>query len=171
MGSDVLAALSVMLEAGWKPAPEFFDQFLSAARRLQRWYACRILAQHNQVRLAAQTGKNPRPISASQAATAWLMLANWQMALAEPVQAVRMPGSSAGLGSGRNFYTSASLKRLRARWLLDARGEAAGLSGKITARLSGWSPGDGEPCLASLNGEQRKSCGTNASRFSTAAGE
>ncbi len=155
--SDVLAALSVMLEKGWKPSADFFDQLLASAPALQRWHACRILAQQNQMRLAAQIGgKIPDLFPATQAATAWLILANWQVALAEPAEAIHCLDRALAAAVPETSYTNPFFEALRARWLLTPAAERPAFTENITARLSGSYQAMAAALLASLNGEHSK---------------
>lgn len=135
---EVHAALTTMLEAGWKPQPEFLPGLLTSAPALPAWHACRILAQHGQTGLACRLGEQVASrFPASQADTAWLVIADWHVGLGETAGAIRNLDHVIDTVIPEPTYASSFFMALRARWLLTPEDERAAFAEKTLARLKG----------------------------------
>lgn len=118
----VKAALSRMLEAGWRPSGT--DVF-AGAPPIKRWQICDLLASRNFYEAACQLGRNipdELPIDSgagtSPASAAWLEFARWKIALRDPDGAIACLDRALACTPPSASLGSPLLAALRARWLL-----------------------------------------------------
>lgn len=157
---DVQSALAIMLEAGWKPEAAFFEGVFSEAPAIQQWQMCRALAQANHFRLACELGeKVPQLFPGSQAASAWMTLANWHVALAEPEAAMRCLDQALEIATPDATYAAPFFDALRGRWLLTPEDERPVFARAVAEKLNGNAEVLAAALLASLAGENEKATG------------
>ena len=116
---SILAALTRMLEANWRPSGEFLARLFAQAPALTRWQASEALASKNLFRAACTLGESvPDALPASQACSAWIELARWWIALCEPDEAVRRFDKAIKSAPSAISFGEPLFLALRARWML-----------------------------------------------------
>ena len=134
---SVLAALSRMLEANWRPSPEFLTRVFAYAPALPRWRASEFLAQKNLLRTACALGETvPGSLPASQACSAWIELARWWIAQCNPEEAITRLDRAIDCAPSSLSFSEPLFAALRARWLLTPESQRATFEEEVTARLS-----------------------------------
>ena len=133
---SVLAALSRMLEAKWRPSSEFLTRLFAYAPALPRWQASEFLAQKNLLRTACALGETvPGTLPASQACSAWLELARWWIALCDPDEAITRLDRAIDCAPSSISFSEPLFGALRARWLLTHESQRPAFEEEVTARL------------------------------------
>lgn len=133
---SVLSVLPRMLEANWRPSPEFLARLFSQAPALPRWRASEFLAQRSFLRTACALGETvPDALPASQACSAWIELARWWIAQCEPEEAIARLDRAIDCAPSSLSFSEPLFAALRARWLLTPESERAAFEEEVSARL------------------------------------
>jgi thioredoxin-like negative regulator of GroEL len=133
---SVLAALSRMLEANWRPPSEFLTRVFAYAPALPRWRASEFLARKNLLRTACALGETvPGALPASQACSAWIELARWWIAQCDPEEAISRLDRAIDCAPSSLSFSEPLFAALRARWLLTPESQRAAFEEEVTARL------------------------------------
>ncbi len=133
---SVLAALSRMLEANWRPSSEFLTRVFAYAPALPRWRASEFLAHKNLLRTACALGETvPGSLPASQACSAWIELARWWIAQCDPEEAIIRLDRAIDCAPSSLSFSEVLFAALRARWLLTPESQRAPFEEEVIARL------------------------------------
>jgi tetratricopeptide (TPR) repeat protein len=133
---SILAALTRMLEANWRPSGEFLSRLFAQAPALTRWQASEALASKNLFRAACTLGESvPDALPASQACSAWVELARWWVALCEPDEALRRFDKAIESAPSAISFGEPLFLALRARWLLTPNEDKRAFEESVTLRL------------------------------------
>jgi predicted Zn-dependent protease len=133
---SILAALSRMLEAKWRPPPELLTRVFAYAPALASWQASEALADKSLLRTACALGENvPRGLQASQACSAWMEMARWWIALCDPDQAINCLDRAIDSAPSSISFSEPLFAALRMRWLLTPESQKPAFEKEVTARL------------------------------------
>jgi tetratricopeptide (TPR) repeat protein len=133
---NILAALSRMLEANWRPSSDFLARLFAQAPALARWQAAESLANRNLFQAACTLGETvPDALPASQACPAWIEIARWWIALCEPDEAVARLDKAIECAPSTISYGEPLFAALRARWLLTAEDKRTAFEADMASRL------------------------------------
>ncbi|HET9524457.1 MAG TPA: tetratricopeptide repeat protein [Terrimicrobiaceae bacterium] len=134
---NVLAAFSRMLEAKWRPAPEFLTRVFGYAPPLARWQASEALADKGHLLTACTLGETvPGALQASQACSAWMQMARWRIALCDPDEAIRCLDQAIDSAPSAISFSEPLFSALRARWLLTPDTRRPAFEEELTGRLA-----------------------------------
>ncbi|HEY5743813.1 MAG TPA: hypothetical protein VIS99_14885, partial [Terrimicrobiaceae bacterium] len=133
---NLLAALSRMLEANWRPSSEFLTRLFAHAPALTRRRAAQFLAQKNLLREACALGETvPDTLPASQACSAWIELAQWWIALCDPDAAIARLDKAIECAPSSISFSEPLFAALRGRWLLTPQDQRSAFEADVTSRL------------------------------------
>ncbi len=133
---SVLAALSRMLDANWRPSEEFLTRVFAYAPALPRWRASEFLAHKNLLHTACALGETvPDTLPASQASSAWIELARWWIARRDPDEAITRLDRAIDCAPSVLSFSEPLFAALRARWLLTPESQTDAFEQEVTARL------------------------------------
>ena len=133
---SVLAALSRMLDANWRPSSEFLTRVFAYSPALPRWRASEFLAHKKLWRTACALGENvPDALPASQACSAWIELARWWIAQCDPEEAITRLDRAIDCAPSSLSFSEPLFAALRARWLLTPESQRAAFELDVIARL------------------------------------
>jgi predicted Zn-dependent protease len=133
---SVLAVLSRMLEANWRPSSEFLIRLFAYAPALPRWRASELLAQKSLLRTACALGETvPGALPASQACSAWIELARWWIAQCDPEEAITRLDRAIDCSPSSLSFSQPLFAALRARWLLTPESQRSAFEEEVAARL------------------------------------
>jgi thioredoxin-like negative regulator of GroEL len=133
---NILSAFSRMLETDWRPTHEIVIGLFSYAPALPRWRASQYLADKNFLQLASALGETvPASLPASQACSAWIELARWEVSLCEPQKALSRLDRAIDCAPSSISFDEPLFAALRARWLLTPESQRRGFEQEVSERL------------------------------------
>ncbi len=132
----VLAGLSRMLDANWRPSGDEMEKLFQPSPALKQWQACQLLAKADLYQAASQLGRGvAEHLPEAQATEAWLRLAEWQIALRELDQSLSSLDRAIASASPSCAYNDPLFSAIRARWLLTRAEERAAFEQKLMTQL------------------------------------
>jgi thioredoxin-like negative regulator of GroEL len=133
---SILAALTRMLEARWRPPPELLSRVFAYAPALASWQASETLAGKSLLRTACALGETvPRGLQASQACSAWMEMARWWIALCDPDRAINCLDRAIDSAPSSIAFREPLFAALRMRWLLTPESQKSAFEEAVIARL------------------------------------
>lgn len=134
---DVLAALARMLGAGWMPQDDFVTRLFESAPALKRWQAARAFSSRNQCRTARLLGRDvPAALKPSLAASAWVELSKWDLALRDSAGTIACLDEAIGCAPPSVSFATPLFAAIRSRWLLTLPENRATFEEKLMGRLN-----------------------------------
>ena len=148
---NILAALTRMLAAGWRPSEDVAMRLFTPAPALVRWQAARAFATKNFMRTACRLGESvPADLASSQAVAAWLELSNWRIALRDPDGAVSCLDHVIERAAPAVSFANPLFAAIRARWLLTPPDQRKAFEQRLAARLKTLQYAGGEAASRAL---------------------
>jgi len=169
----VSAALSRLLETGWRPdGPEVF----AGAPAIKRWQLCGVLASRNLYGAACALGEgipgelpDSSDAGTSPASAAWLEFARWKIALRDPDGAVACLDRAIACAPPSVSLGGPLHAAIRARWLLTPKDLRGNFETDLRERLTAaGTPGRTEAAaalLAALKGDHSAAAAELAALF------
>ncbi|CAN5683872.1 hypothetical protein BH09VER1_BH09VER1_03330 [soil metagenome] len=132
----ILAGMSRMLNANWRPNAEALEKLFQSSPALKQWEGCQLLAKANLYQAASQVGRRvAERLPNAQATEAWLRLAEWQIALRELDQAVSSLDRAVDTAVPSCAYNDPLFSAIRARWLLTREQERPAYEQKLAGQI------------------------------------
>lgn len=153
----VVTGLSFLLDQGWRLQPGVLEETFHAAPAIRKWEASQQLAERRHYRLANQLAEGvAADLPDILAAQVYLEMAEWQVALRNPLRAREFLDQSLERGTPELGFATTFYSALHARWLLTPENERPAFRQAIIQRVEKEPPANAalaRALLAALSGE------------------